>query len=251
REFDLGSLRMIMYGGSPTPIGILQKAAKTLPSAYIHGYGITETSGITTLAQTEDFCVEGPPERLRLTGSAGRAVPHIELAVVDDDDRDLPTGRVGEIVVSGPRVMHGYWRKPKATADALRAGRYHTGDMGFLDKKQRLFVVDRKKDMIIAGGENVYSVEVENILSTHPCVLECAVICIPHVTWGETVHAVVVKRDQQAVAEEELIAFCRGKIAGYKIPKSVSFSSEQLPKTGPGKIAKRRLRDAFWQGRET
>ena len=112
-------------------------------------------------------------------------------------------------------------------------------------------MVDRKKDMIISGGENVYSVEVENILSTHPGVLECAVIGIPHETWGETVHAVVVKRDQQTVAEEELIAFCRGKIAGYKIPKSVSFSSEQLPKTGPGKINKRRLRDTFWQSRET
>lgn len=250
-EFDLGSLRMIMYGGSPTPLGILQKAAATIRTAYIHGYGITETSGITTLAQVEDFCVEGPPERVALTASAGRAVPHIELTVVDDAGRELPTGGVGEIVVSGPRVMQGYWRKPKATADALRAGRYHTGDMGYLDEKQRLFVVDRKKDMIISGGENVYSVEIENILSTHPAVLEVAVVGVPDDQWGEAVKAIVVLRDGSGASADELIAFCRGRIAGYKMPKSVDFSKEPLPKTGPGKIAKRRLRDPYWAGRKT
>jgi acyl-CoA synthetase (AMP-forming)/AMP-acid ligase II len=133
---------------------------------------------------------------------------------------------------------------------AVRGGWYRTGDLGCFDGEGNVHVVDRKKDMIISGGENVYSVKVENVLSTRPGVLECAVIGIPHDTWGEMVHAVVVKRDQQTVVEEELIAFCRGKIAGYKIPKSVSFSNEQLPKTGPGKIAKRRLRDTFWQGRD-
>ena len=247
--YDLGSLRLILYGGSPTPLGILQKAVKTIRSTYIHGYGITETSGITTLAAAEDFCVEGPPERVALSASAGRAVPHIELGVVNDDGRALAAGEVGEIVVGGSRVMHGYWNKPKATADALRAGRYHTGDMGYLDDHQRLFIVDRKKDMIISGGENVYSVEIENIISTHPAVLEVAVVGVPDEQWGEAVKAIVVLREGAAASEEEVIGFCRGRIAGYKIPKSVDFSKEALPKTGPGKIAKRRLRDPYWAGR--
>ncbi len=153
-------------------------------------------------------------------------------------------------MVSGARVMREYWKKPKHTADALRNGWYHTGDMGYVDAQGRLFIVDRKKDMIISGGENVYSVEIESLLSTHPAVLEVAVIGVPDESWGEAVKAIVVLKDGAAASAEELIGFCRGKIAGYKIPKSVDFSKEQLPKTGPGKIAKRRLRDPFWAGRE-
>jgi long-chain acyl-CoA synthetase len=251
QECDIKSLRLIMYGGSPMPVAVLEKAHATMPSGYTHAYGITETSGILTLLRAEDSKPRGTPDEVRKTNSAGHVVLSTTIEVMNDQDTILSSGQVGEIVVSGPRVMTGYWNKPKATAEALRAGWYRTGDLGFFDDERNVHVVDRKKDMIISGGENVYSVEVENILSTHPGVVECAVIGIPHETWGETVHAVVVKREQQAVVEEDLIAFCRGKIAGYKIPKSVSFSSEQLPKTGPGKIAKRRLRDTFWQGRET
>jgi long-chain acyl-CoA synthetase len=246
--YDLGSLRFIMYGGSPTPLGILRKAAEAIPTAYVHGYGITETSGITTLARPEEFCVDGPAERVKLTASAGRAVPHIELAIADDDDRLLGTGEVGEVIVAGARVMQGYWNKPKATTDALRGGWYHTGDMGYLDDRQRLYIVDRKKDMIISGGENVYSVEVEDALSTHPAVLEVAVIGVPDAAWGEAVKAIVVRREGVAATERELIEFCRGRIANYKLPKSIDFATEPLPKTGPGKVAKRRLRDPFWVG---
>src|SRR5688572_2093443 len=249
-QFDLSSLRFIMYGGSPTPLGILQKAAKALPTKYIHGFGITETSGITTLADPRDFFVEGTPEQLALTNNAGRPVPHINLAIADDDGKPLEPGKVGEVVVRGARVMREYWKKPKHTADALRNGWYHTGDMGYVDTQGRLFIVDRKKDMIISGGENVYSVEIESVLSTHPAVLEVAVIGVPDESWGEAVKAIVVLKDGAAASAEELIGFCRGKIAGYKLPKSVDFSKEQLPKTGPGKIAKRRLRDPFWAGRE-
>jgi long-chain acyl-CoA synthetase len=249
-QFDLSSLRFIMYGGSPTPLGILQKAAKALPTKYIHGFGITETSGITTLADPRDFFVEGTREQLALTNNAGRPVPHINLAIANDDGKQLGRGTVGEVVVSGARVMREYWKKPKHTADALRNGWYHTGDMGYVDAQGRLFIVDRKKDMIISGGENVYSVEIESLLSTHPAVLEVAVIGVPDESWGEAVKAIVVLKDGAATSAEELIGFCRGKIAGYKLPKSVDFSKEQLPKTGPGKIAKRRLRDPFWAGRE-
>ena len=249
-QYDLSSLRLIMYGGSPTPLGILQKAAKALPTKYIHGFGITETSGITTLADPRDFFVEGTPEQLALTNNAGRPVPHIRLDIFDDSDRPLERGKVGEVVVSGARVMREYWKKPKHTAEALKNGWYHTGDMGYVDAQGRLFIVDRKKDMIISGGENVYSVEVESALSTHPAVLEVAVIGVPDESWGEAVKAIVVLKDGASCSADELIGFCRGKIAGYKVPKSVDFAREQLPKTGPGKIAKRRLRDPFWAGRE-
>jgi long-chain acyl-CoA synthetase len=249
-QYDLGSLRLIMYGGSPTPLGILQKAAKALPTKYIHGFGITETSGITTLADPDDFHVEGTPEELALTNNAGRAVPHIRLEIFDDQDNALGKGQVGEVVVSGARVMREYWNKPKHTAEALKNGWYHTGDMGYLDEQSRLFIVDRKKDMIISGGENVYSVEIENVMSQHPAVLEVAVIGVPDEQWGEAVKAIVVLREGAAASPEDLIGFCRGKIAGYKLPKSVDFSKEALPKTGPGKIAKRRLRDPYWVGRE-
>ena len=198
-QYDLSSLRLIMYGGSPTPLGILQKAAKALPTKYIHGYGITETSGITTLADPRDFCVDGTPEQLALTNNAGRPVPHIRLDIFDDSDRPLERGKVGEVVVSGARVMREYWKKPKHTAEALRNGWYHTGDMGYVDAQGRLFIVDRKKDMIISGGENVYSVEVESVLSTHPAVLEVAVIGVPDESWGEAVKAIVVLKDGAAV----------------------------------------------------
>jgi long-chain acyl-CoA synthetase len=250
RDYDLSSLRFIMYGGSPTPLGILQKAVKALPTKYIHGFGITETSGITTLADPRDFFVEGTPEQLALTNNAGRAVPHIRLEIFDYDDKPLGKGQVGEVVVRGPRVMREYWQKPAHSAEALKNGWYHTGDMGYLDEQSRLFIVDRKKDMIISGGENVYSVEVENVISQHPAVLEVAAIGVPDAQWGEAVKAICVLHQGATASAEEIIGFCRGKIAGYKIPKSVDFSKEQLPKTGPGKIAKRRLRDPFWAGRE-
>ena len=194
--------------------------------------------------------MEGPPERVALTASAGRAVPHIRLEIADDDGRRLRAGQVGEIVVGGPRVMTGYWNKPKHTADALRNGWYHTGDLGYLDDQQRLFVVDRKKDMIISGGENVYSVEVENVLSVHPAVREVAVIGVPDERWGEAVKAIIVLNEGARASAEELIQFCNGRIARYKIPKSIDFSKEPLPKTGPGKIAKRGLRDPYWAGRQ-
>jgi long-chain acyl-CoA synthetase len=248
-DYDLGSLRFIMYGGSPTPLGVLQKAVKTIRTEYVHAYGITETSGITTLLRPYEFCVGGSPEDVALTASAGRAVPFIQLGIVDDAGQQLPTGEIGEIVIGGPRVMKGYWNKPKHTADALRNGWYHSGDVGYLDAQQRLFVVDRKKDMIISGGENVYSVEVENILSMHPAVREVAVIGVPDERWGEAVKAIIVLNEGVTASEQELIHFCSGRIAGYKIPKSVDFSQEQLPKTGPGKVAKRRLRDPYWAHR--
>jgi long-chain acyl-CoA synthetase len=248
---DLSSLRLIMYGGSPMPRGVISKALEVLPTSYMHAYGITETSGIVTLLRHDDILPHGGGDEIRPYGSAGHPVPNIGVEIMNDAGAIIGAGQVGEIVVSGPRVMTGYWNKPQATASAVMDGWYHTGDLGYMDSQRHLYVVDRKKDMIISGGENVYSVEVENILSTHPDVLECAVIGVPSDEWGEAVHAVIVTRDKRNVSAEDIATFCRGKIANYKIPKSISIAADPLPKTGPGKIAKRLIRDTFWQGQKT
>jgi long-chain acyl-CoA synthetase len=242
---QVSTLRTIIYGGAPTPMGVLKKAGAVLPGLS-HAYGITETAGYVTNLKPIDHVFDGSAEQLRRTASAGQATPLIDVRVVDEDGRDLKPGEVGEVLCGGPKIMAGYWRKAEATAAALKNGWYHTGDMGSLDEQGYLTLVDRKKDMIITGGENVYSMEVESVLSLHPGVAEVAVIGIPDEKWGEAVTAIVVPRGAPPAAQE-LIDYCRGKIAGYKVPKSVVFRTEALPKTGPGKIAKRVLRDPYWK----
>nr|WP_281720129.1 long-chain-fatty-acid--CoA ligase [Nitrosomonas nitrosa] len=248
RAAELSCLRHIIYGGSPTPMGVLRKAAAALPRALHHVYGITETAGFVTSLPPSEHVFDGGEDSLRRTASAGQATPYIDVRVVDDEGRDVPAGEVGEVVCGGPKIMSGYWRKADATAAVLRGGWYYTGDMGALDGEGYLTLVDRKKDMIISGGENVYSIEVESVLSTHPGIAEVAVIGVPDERWGEAVKAIVVARAGSAPAVEDLIAFCRQKIAGYKIPRSFEFRADPLPKTGPGKIAKRILRDPYWTG---
>jgi acyl-CoA synthetase (AMP-forming)/AMP-acid ligase II len=195
--------------------------------------------------------VHGPEGRRRgKLRSAGRASYCADVRVVDLEGQVVPSGTVGEIVVRGPNVMRGYWNKPEQTADAVRDGWMHTGDGGYLDDDGFLFVVDRMKDVIISGGENVYSAEVENALAQHPAVASCAVIGIPSAEWGEAVHAVVVlharKEGVAAVTAEELIAHCRSLIASYKRPRSVDIR-DSLPMSGAGKILKSELRKAFWK----
>ncbi len=247
---DLSSLTQVMYGGSPTPLGTLRKAAGFLPPGLLlHTYGITETTGIVCTLHPADHDLSPSPDGPCRAASCGTPTPLTELRVVVGDGEDLPAGGVGEVVCGGPKIMRGYWRRPDLTDDVLRDGWYRTGDMGYLDDTGHLYLVDRRKDMIITGGENVYSTEVENVLSTHPAVREAAVVGIPHDVWGEQVHAVVVRRDGfEETAARDVLDFCRGRIAGYKIPKSLEFADGPLPTTGPGKIAKRRLRDPWWEG---
>jgi long-chain acyl-CoA synthetase len=230
----LASLERISYGGMPMPQAVHARASAALGCPLLQAYGITETSGLV--------CQQLPGDEIARQSSVGQPAPAIELKIIDDAGRELGAGEIGELAVAGPRVTGGYWRNARATRAAIPDGWYRTGDLGRRDEDGHYYVVDRKKDMIISGGENVYSVEVENVLSLHPAIAEAAVFGVPNETWGEEVTAVVVLRDGSTATAEELIAHCRTRIGGYKIPRSIEFSPEPLPKTGPGKIAKNVLR---------
>jgi acyl-CoA synthetase (AMP-forming)/AMP-acid ligase II len=239
-EHDLSSLRRMFYGGSPISQGVLDRTMKALPGvALTQAYGMTELSPLATVLGPEEHHAGG---RVR---SAGRTGAVCELRIVDPDDAEVATGTVGEIVVRGGNVMQGYWNKPEETAAALRGGWMHTGDAGYLDSGGFLFLVDRVKDMIVTGGENVYSAEVENALSSHPAVAACAVIGVPDPDWGERVHAVVVLAPGAASSAEELREHAKTLIAGYKAPRSVEFV-DALPLSGAGKVLKRELRSKHW-----
>ena len=241
-EFDLTSLRRITYGASPMSEGVLGRALKALPNArFTQAYGMTELSpGATMLAPAD----HEDPQRRR---SAGRALPHCEVRIVGPDDAELPRGEVGEVVVRGGNVMLGYWNRPAETADALRGGWMHTGDGGRMDDDGFVYLTDRIKDMIITGGENVYSLEVENVIAQHPAVATVAVIGVPDETWGERVHAVVVPAAGRRPELDELREFCRDKLAGYKIPHTMEVMAA-LPLNAAGKVLKRELRRPFWEG---
>jgi long-chain acyl-CoA synthetase len=174
----------------------------------------------------------------------------VEVRIADINDREVPRGTVGEVQVRGPNIMLGYWKKPDLSAEALRGGWYHTGDGGYMDEEGFVYIVDRLKDMIISGGENVYSAEVENAILLHDAVAEVAVIGIPDETWGEAVHATVVPRAGRTITPDEIIAHCRNLIAGYKCPHSVVIRFEPMPLSGAGKILKSTLRAPYWEGRQ-
>ena len=241
---DTSSLRLFLHGASPIATEVVRRASQAFPSAeFVHVYGATETAPLVTGVRNEQLFLDEPRGR-----SCGQALLGVQIKIVDQDGNELSTGEVGEVAAKGPNIMQGYWRKPEQTAEVLRDGWYHTGDLGRLDADGYLYLVDRAKDMIVTGGENVYCSEVEEVLYKHPAVLEAAVIGVPDGRWGEAVHAVVVQRE--AVTAEELIEFCRDHIAGYKLPKAITFSETELPKSGPGKILKRELRKPFWEGRQ-
>ncbi|HEY1826399.1 MAG TPA: long-chain-fatty-acid--CoA ligase [Acidimicrobiales bacterium] len=239
-SYDLSSLRVVLYGASPISSAVLERAMKCFSSAeFVQAYGMTELSPVATLLTPSDHADES------LQGSAGRAAAHSEIRIADEDDNDVPIGTVGQILVRGSHVMQGYWNKPEATAEALKGGWMHTGDAGYLNERGYLFVVDRVKDMVISGGENIYSVEVENALAKHPAVASCAVIGVPDDRWGERVHAVVVLKPEQSATLEELQEHARTLISSYKIPRSMEVR-ETLPISAAGKILKRDLRAEHW-----
>jgi len=246
-QYDMSSLRRIHYGGSPMPPAVIHQAKKRFPHCkFTQGYGQTEASPNISLLSDLYHETEGP-----LAGkleSAGQPVINMEVKIVNENEAEVPLGTVGEIVTRGPHVMAGYWRKPEETASALHGGWLHTGDAGYMDEAGFIFIVDRLKDMVVSGGENVYSTEVENVLYQHPAVAMCAVFGIPDEKWGETVHAEVVLKDGRTASNTELINFCRQQIAGYKCPRSINIRQEPMPMSGAGKILKSVLRAPYWTG---
>jgi long-chain acyl-CoA synthetase len=247
--YDLSSLKRLVYGASPMPLEVLKKGLQKWGQIFAQGYGMTETAPLLTSLDIWEHIVDGTPEQVRRLNSVGKEALGVEVRVVNAEGDDVQPGEIGEIIARGPNVMSGYWRMPEATAAAIVDGWMYTGDLATVDEENYIYIVDRSKDMIISGGENVYSVEVENALYTHAAVLECAVIGIPHSKWGEAVHAVVVCKPGMSVSEEELLAHARAQIAGYKVPRSVEFQLEALPKSGAGKILKRDLREKYWTGK--
>ncbi len=248
-NYDLSSLETIVYGASPMPEAVIRRAMQVIPGCgFIHAYGQTETAPIATKCGPEYHVLEGP--KAGRFKSVGHAVLGVEVRVIDEAGQEVPRGTVGQVCVRGPNVMQGYWHKPAETAAALVDGWMRSGDGGYMDEEGFLYIVDRVKDMIISGGENVYSAEVEDAVHQHPAVAEAAVIGVPDDKWGERVHAIVRCRDGAAVSEAELIAHCHALIAGYKCPKTVAFRDQPMPLSGAGKILKTELRKPYWEGHE-
>lgn len=241
---DYSSLELITYGASPISDHVLVEAQKTMGCGFLQLYGLTETTGGVCILPPSDH-VAGS-KRLR---SCGVAYPCAEIRVVDADGKSVPTGEVGEIVIRSPVVMKAYWNQPEAYAKAVVGGWFHSGDAGYFDADNYLYIHDRVKDMVVTGGENVYPAEVENALFGHPAIADVAVIGVPDEKWGEAVKAIVVLKPGAVASAEELGAHARKAIAGYKVPKSFDFV-ETLPRNASGKVLRRDLREPYWRGRE-
>jgi fatty-acyl-CoA synthase len=236
-RFDLSSMRFIIDGGEKMPLPLIARLQAAFPGAWFaDAYGLTETVSGDTFLDKGNI--------LAKIGSVGKPVMHLELRIVDDDGQPVPSDTPGEIVLRGPKVFAGYWRNPEATAAAIRDGWFHTGDIGLVDDDGYLFIVDRKKDVIVSGGENIASLEVERVLYEHPDVLECAVVGSPDPRWGEVPVACVVVRPGRELTAEALLATCEGKLARFKIPRRIVFVAE-LPRNPSGKVLKRVLRETI------
>jgi fatty-acyl-CoA synthase len=252
QKYDLSSLERIIIGGAASSPTLVREVEEKLGVTCISGYGLTETSpALSHSFIKHGFALEDEQKYAR-QAMTGFPDPGIEMRVVDDQDIDVPSDgkTVGEIITRSDGVMKGYWNLPEATAEALRGRWFRTGDMATIDERGYLLIVDRKKDIIVSGGENISSLEVEKVLVAHPGVLEAAVIPVPDEKWGEVPKALVVLKPGATAGEIELIEFCRLHLAHYKCPRSVEFR-ESLPKTGTGKILKKDLRKKYWQGQET
>jgi fatty-acyl-CoA synthase len=251
-KFDYSSLRVLLSGGAPIAPEVVRKIVETFKCDYIQTYGMTETSPYLTLSILKEHLKKlSYEDQLRFKSKTGREFIGVELKVVNDRGEEIGRDEkeVGEIIVKGDIVTKGYWKLPEETEKSIKDGWLYTGDMAVMDEEGYVTIVDRKKDMILTGGENVYSTEVENILYMHPAILECAVIGVPDQKWGEAVKGIIVLKPNQTTTEGEIIQFCKDRIAHYKAPKSIDFI-DALPRTGSGKIHKKGIRDKYWEGYE-
>ncbi|WP_130906468.1 AMP-binding protein [Pseudomonas sp. Sample_16] len=243
-RYDLSSLSLVMYGAAPMAPSLVKRAIEVFGPILAQGYGAGETcSLVTVLTEQDHLCENGDYRRL---ASCGRCYFETDLRVVNEDFQDVKPGEIGEIVVKGPDIMQGYWRAPELTAEVMRDGYYLSGDLATVDDQGYVFIVDRKKEMIISGGFNIYPTEVEQVLYNLPQVFEAAVVGVPDEQWGESVRAVIVLKPGTALSELEVIEHCARNLAGFKKPRAVDFVSE-LPKNPNGKVVRRLIRDAYWQ----
>jgi len=244
-EADFSSLRLTLYAGSPISLGLIKRAISVMPCQFMQFYGSTEAGGASSILRPNEHNLE---DEAKLQ-SCGRPLPLVEFRIVDANGNDLPDGQPGELLIRQPAITKGYWRQPDATAGAMVHGWYRSGDIARRDEEGLYYIVDRAKDMIVSGGENIYSAEIENVLSTHPSVAGVAVIGVPDARWGEAVKAVVIIREGQQIAEEELLAYCRERLAAYKVPKSIDYI-DAFPLVPSGKVSKKDLRAGYWEGHE-
>ncbi len=251
-NYDLRSLRRIVIGGAASSPTLIREVEEKVGCECYSGYGLTETAPVLSVSPMKIGMDWQGEHRYAGQAMTGFAIPGTELRVVDPKDRDVPRDgqSVGEIVARGDGIMEGYWRQPDASAEALRGGWFHTGDMATMNEDGYLLIVDRKKDIIVSGGENISSLELEKAILAHPAVLEVAVIPVPDPKWGEVPRALIVLKPDAAATESELSEFCRSRLAHYKCPRSFEFV-DALPKTGTGKVLKKDLRKKYWQGKET
>lgn len=244
-QADFSSLRLVMYAGSPISLGLIKRAIGAMPCRFMQFYGATETSGAVTLLRPAEHNLERE-DKLK---ACGKPLPLIELRIVDEHGQDVADGQPGELWIRSPSLASGYWKKPEITASVFEQGWYHSGDIAIRDEEGLYYIHDRLKDMIVSGGENIYSTEIESVLSTHAAVAVAAVIGVPDARWGEAVKACVVVKPGMSVSADELIDYCRPRLAGYKLPKSIDFHAS-FPMTGSGKIAKKELREPYWAGQD-
>jgi fatty-acyl-CoA synthase len=251
-KYDISTLNRVVIGGAASSPTLVREVEEKLKCTCFSGYGLTETSPMLSISPMKPWLRWEGPDRYAGQAMTGYAAPAMEIRVVDANDVDVPHDGVaiGEIVARSDGVMKGYWNDPDASREALRGGWFHTGDMATINEEGYLLVVDRKKDIIVSGGENISSLEIEKALLAHPAVYELAVVPVPDQRWGEVPKALVVLKPGQQASEAELLEFCRGRVAHYKAPRSIEFF-ESLPKTGTGKILKKELRKKYWQGSKT
>jgi acyl-CoA synthetase (AMP-forming)/AMP-acid ligase II len=246
KDYDLSSLNRIYYAASPMPIELLRQGLEVFGPIFSQGYGQTESGPqISSLPRKAHQVLDRPLEEQKVLSSCGQPSLGVHVRVVDEKDNDVEPGTVGEIIAQSDSIMVEYWNRPQETREALIDGWLHTGDLGYYDEKGFMYIVDRKKDMIVSGGENVYSREVEEVLYQHPAIAEAAVVGVPDPVWVERVHAVVVLQQGAVATEDDVIAFCKAHLAAYKAPKSLVFV-ESLPKNPQGKILKKEIRKPYW-----